>query len=97
MKGALADFRMHDGSRHFASLPEVWPFSRLRQHVEQLAGATVADYVSDDVTEMWLDFSFRGHSFTVNNQDGEYWFFVNEPECPDDVLVAVVDHCEALR
>jgi hypothetical protein len=87
---------MHDGSRHFASLPEVWPFNLLRQHVAKLAGTLVTDYLSDEVTEVWLDFSFRGHTFTINNQYGEYWFFVGNPACPDDILAAVVEHCELL-
>jgi len=61
-----------------------------------MAGATVINYLTDNVTEMWLDFSFRGHRFIVNNQLGEYWFFVTEPICPDDILRAVVEYCESL-
>jgi hypothetical protein len=61
-----------------------------------LPGTEVTKYLTDNVTEMWLDFSFRGHSFTVNNQYGEFWFFVTDPACPDDIRTAVVEHCELL-
>jgi hypothetical protein len=59
-------------------------------------GVTLSDYLTDDVTEMWLDFSFRDQRFTVNNQFGEFWFFAADPACPDDVLRAIVEHCESL-
>jgi hypothetical protein len=97
VKTKLTSFSMHDGSRHFASIPEVWPFELLRHHVERLAGAVVTEYLSDDVTEVWVDFSFHGYAFTVNNQYGEYWLFVSDPACPDDILTAVVEHCELMR
>ena len=87
---------MQDGSRRFAELPEACSWKRFRQHIGRLRGATVTDYLTDNVTEMWLDFSFRGHAFTVNNQYGDFWFFVRDPACPDDILAAVVEHCEPL-
>jgi hypothetical protein len=87
---------MHDGSRHFADLPESCSWGKLRKHIERLSGAKATDYVADNATEMWLDFSFRGHAFTVNNQFGDFWFFVRDPACPNDILVEVVEHCESL-
>ena len=96
MKAALTNFSMHDGSRHFVSLPEVCSFESLRRHVANLAGATMTNYLSDEVTEGWLDFSFRGHAFTINNQYVEFWFFVSDPACPDNILAAVVEHFESL-
>jgi hypothetical protein len=92
----LLNSRMHDGSRHFAELPEVCSWDTLRQHITRLGGAAVTRYLTDDVTEMWLDFSFRGHAFTVNNQSGDFWFFVRDPACADEILLSVVDHCEPL-
>ena len=96
MKALLTDFRMHDGSRHFVSLPEASAFDVVRQHAARLPGATETDWVSDGVTEMWLDFTFREHTFTVNSQFGEYWFFVENPACDDEILTAVVTHFESL-
>jgi len=93
MKSKLFDYRAHDGSRQFAALPEVFPWELLRDRINELSGALVTDYMTDNVTEMWLDFSFRGHKFTVNNQFGEFWFFVQDPACPDEVLTTVIEHC----
>lgn len=87
---------MHDGSRQFAELPEACTWDELRQHIQRLPGATVTNYVTDHVTEIWLDFSFRGHAFTINNQFGDFCFFVGDPACPDDTLTAIVEHCESI-
>ncbi len=67
-----------------------------RCHIESLRGTFISDFLTDKVTVMWLDFSFCGHRFMVNNQYGEFWFFVTDPTCPDDVLRNVVEHCESL-
>lgn len=90
------DMRMADGSRHFADLPEVVFFDVFVEHAETLAGAEITDFVTDGVLEMWLHFKFRGHTFGVNNQFGDYWFFVDDPECPDEILLAVCDHFRKL-
>jgi hypothetical protein len=37
------------------------------------------------------------HRFSVNDQSGDCWFFVEDPGCPDAVLEAVLSHCKLLR
>lgn len=96
MLTTLLDIRMHDGSRHFATLPENSSWEIFRQHVDALEGTLVSDYLTDGITEMWLDFSFRGHSFTVNNQFGEFLFFVRDPCAPVELLAAVTHHFQTL-
>ena len=96
VRTALTNFPMHDGSRKFAELPEACSWEEFRQHIQRLSGAVITDYDTDHITEMWLDFSFRGHTFSVNNQYGDFWFFVSDPSCPDDILIAVIEHCEPL-
>jgi len=86
----LLNIAMHDGSRQFGELPESASWDKLRGHLETLAGATVTDFITDDVTEVWIDFNFRGHHFSVNNQNGDYWFFVQDPQSPDEILEAVL-------
>ena len=88
----IFDARLHNGSRHFADLPYLASFASMRKHVRTLNGAVETAFVTDQVTEMWLDFSYSGHRFTVNNQYGEYWFFVDDPTCPEPILVEVVQH-----
>lgn len=92
----IYDMRMHDGSRHFASLPETESWHALREHVAKLEGVTDANIITDEVTEAWIDFRYRGHEFSVNNQFGDYWLFVEDPACPVEVLEAVLSHCKLL-
>lgn len=90
----LFDHRMKDGSRNFVDLPESVFFDELRKIAEKFESAIVTDFVTDWVTEVWLDFEYRGHKFSINNQYGEYWFFVENPNCPDEILLEVVKHFE---
>jgi hypothetical protein len=90
----LLNIEMNDGSRHFGDLPQTVLWHKLRNHIEQLAGAEITDFVTNNVTEAWIDFSYRCHHFSVNDQLGAYWFFVNDPTCPDEILEAVLSHCE---
>lgn len=95
----LIDLRMPDGSRHFGGLPEragVDPsdWNQLAAAVPKLDGAELSSSVSDEVTEAWIHFRWRGQRFAINNQFGEWWFFVDDPACPDDLLEAVLAHFE---
>ena len=87
---------MNDGSRKFAELPQTRLWRDLHDHLLALRGAVVTGILTDDVTEAWIDFTYRGHTFTINNQFGDYWFFVNDVTCPDEILAEVVRHCESL-
>ena len=92
----LRGLRMADGSRHFADLPQTKLWQEVRDHVEKLAGAQLTGFVCDFVTEAWIDFKFRGQEFSINDQMGEYWFFVKDPACTDDILREVVAHFGAM-
>ena len=92
----LFDMRMNDGSRHFVDMPEVVFFDEFADHAELLEGAEITEFITDGVLEMWLDFDFRGHKFSVNNQLGDYWFFVRDPNCPEEILFEVIDHFRRL-
>jgi hypothetical protein len=45
---------------------------------------------------MWLDFEFAEHNFSVTNQFGDYWFFVQDASCPDEILIEIIDHFRQL-
>ena len=36
--------------------------------------------------EAWLHFDYAGQRFSINNQNDEYWFFVDDPRCPESLL-----------
>jgi len=88
----IFDMRMNDGSRNFADLPEIASFAAMRNHVGSFEDAVETEFVTDEVIEMWLYFDYRGHRFSVNNQHGDYWFFVDDPTCPEPILVEVMHH-----
>jgi hypothetical protein len=70
MAEGLLNVIMSDGSRQFGELPQTALWHVLRDHIEKLDGAAVTDFVTDDVTEAWIDFSYRGYRFSVNDQFG---------------------------
>ena len=93
----LFDFRMKDGSRNFMDLPtDVIDWNGLYDYLGKLDGVKKTGFLTDGVTEVWMDFSFRGYDFSVNNQMGEYWFFVENPGCPEEILTEIAGHCEKL-
>jgi hypothetical protein len=94
--GALLNERMGDGSRQFGELPLRADWYEVRDHVLRLPGARLTQFLCDDVTEAWIDFSYEGHTFTINDQLGAYWFFVDAPTCPEALLRRVLDHFEQL-
>jgi hypothetical protein len=96
MAEELLNFIAHNGSRQFGELPQTFLWYELRDHIGGLDGAVVTDFVTDDITEAWIDFTYHGYRFSVNDQFGDYWFFVDGPHCPDEVLESVLSHCKLL-
>lgn len=92
MPQSLINLIMHDGSRHFGDLPQTVDWYAVRDHVARLPGAALSGFVTDDITEAWIDFNYRQHDFSINNQFGDYWFFVNDPACPAEILREVLNH-----
>ena len=92
----IFDFRMCDGSRNFADLPQNLDWYPVRDHVQALPGAVLTGFLTDHVTEAWIDFTYRSHRFSINDQNGDYWFFVDDPECDEAILGEVLTHFEGL-
>lgn len=89
----LFNIIMNDGSRHFGDMPQNVDWWEFRDHIAKMEGAVVTAFVTDGVTEAWIDFNYAGQAFGVNTQMGEYWFFVDDPSCPDAILERVLDYC----
>jgi len=87
---------LSDQARHFVDFPEVIFFDEFRDHVEALDGAEIKEFEMDGVFEMWIEFTFQGNVFFANNRLGDYWFFVENPECPEGILLKIVDHFRKL-
>jgi hypothetical protein len=91
----LLNVTMKDGSRHFLSMPESYPGEPFRDQLAKLSGVEIKNFTTDQVTEVWIDFLYQGHSFTINNVLGEYWFFVTDPNCSDSTLIKIAEHASA--
>ena len=96
MAEELLNFIANDGSRQFGEVPQTVLWYELRDHLEKLDGAAITDFITDHVTQAWIDFTYRGYKFSVNDQFGDYWFFVDEPSCPDDILKSILSHSKLL-
>ncbi len=96
MDEVLFDIRMNDGSRHFGDLPQTALWYDVRDHVSKLEGAIVTSFITDHVTECWIDFRYSGYAFSINDQFGDYWFFVDDPSCADCILQRVLSHFRLL-
>lgn len=92
----LLDLRLRDGSRQFAALPATCDWYAVRDHVHRLSGAVLTGFLCNGVMEAWIDFTYRENQFTLNDQFGEYWFFVADPACVDDILREVLEHWRCL-
>lgn len=88
----LVDYRANDNSRIFAEMPVTCTSFLLRLHIRKLRGAKFKDYLTDNLTTSWTDFSYCEYEFSINVQFDEYWFFVNDPNCSDEILQKVADH-----
>ncbi len=96
MLSDLLENKLNDGSRHFVDMPEVVFFDEVADHVEELGGAKITEFLTDGVVEMWLEFEYRGHSFSVNNKLSNYLFFVEDANCPDEILLEIINHFRRL-
>jgi len=87
---------MTDMAAGFCKFPQslLWP--ELRDHLLQLSGVRVSSFTDEPVIGSWIDFKFRGHSFTINATDGEFIFFVDDTGCPDSVLSQITSHFQPL-
>lgn len=82
---------MADGSRLFLTLPQsVYP-DAAAEHLKTLPGAEFTGFL-DSITESWIDFRFEQQVFTIHNPFGEFWFFVEKPDCAEWILAKVRDH-----
>jgi hypothetical protein len=83
------------GPRHFAAFPWTWPSNYVRDHVALLPDACVTSFLTNPAEDV-VDFAWHGHGFAVHREWNEYWFFVDDPACPDDALLTVARHFERL-
>ena len=84
------------GWRLFARRPEAVSWMRLRRHLDVMPGAGLVDLACDRMNEAALVFTYAGHRFGVDLHDGEFRFSVEDPACPDPVLLELRAYADRL-
>jgi hypothetical protein len=64
----------------------------LREHLSSLPGVAATDAIDDPIIGSWIDFTFRGYSFTINADSGKFVFFTEDTDCPESVRAEVTAH-----
>ena len=78
----------------FCRFPQTRTWHELREHLSSLPGVAATDAADDPVIGSWIDFTFRGHSFTINADSGEFVFFTEDTDCPESVRTELTAHFE---
>ena len=76
----------------FRTYPQTRLWHEVREHLLALPGVAVTHAADLPLAGSWTDFTFRGHLFTINAEDGQFVFFVADSGCPESVLVEVAAH-----
>ena len=87
---SITNFISHDGSRHFLSLRQSIPSDALVAAMKAMPDIAINKFI-ETIPESWIDFDFRGHKFAINDQFGEYWFFVKDAACQENILLSLRD------
>lgn len=82
---------MHGGSLHFAIFSDTIAPLSVPLKIIRLKGAFPTAYVPG-LDETWIDFRYRNHKFSIHRTLGDYWFFVENPDCPESILDRVSQH-----
>lgn len=72
--------------------PQTRFWHEVQSHLAALPGAVVTDATDDPIVGSWIDFTFRGHSLTINTQAGEFVFFTEDTEWHESLRAEVTAH-----
>ena len=81
----------------FYKLPQTRFWYEIQEHLSALSGVAVTHAADDAVIGSWIDFTFRGQSFTINSHSGEFMFFAINKDCPGSLLTEIAGHFDAFR
>lgn len=96
MKVHYLNERMADGSRLFAVTAEPCPWARMHAWLQQVEGLTLGGPPLEGLDEVWADFRYLNHDFTVHAVPGEMRFFVGQGEATTLVLNFLLEQIRAL-
>jgi hypothetical protein len=76
----------------FCKFPQTRLGCEIRERLVELPGVAVTDAIDAPIAGSWIEFTFRGHSFTINEESEEFVFYVEDGDCPAAVLAEVAGH-----
>lgn len=79
----------------FASFPQTRFWYEVHDHLASLQGVVITSSADAHIVGSWIDFSFRGHAFSINATAGEFRFYVEGAECSRAILEGLVGHFES--
>ena len=87
-----------DGSRAFANFRAAARVTVVADHLRELADLKVTEVVELPITwEGFVKFTYRGEEFDIGTSFGDrYDVFVKNADCPDELLIPIVQHLTAL-
>jgi hypothetical protein len=81
----------------FYQFPQRRFWYEVQEHLLALNGVAVTQAADDAIIGSWIDFTFRGQSFTINSQSGEFMFFAIDPDCSESLLTEITAHFDVFR
>ena len=87
---------MADGSVLFAELSGNISWAELRDHLERIDQLLIMKFVTDGITEAWLDFYYHGQHCTVHCPLDDYLVFAQDGNCPAFMLMELIEHFRML-
>lgn len=78
--------------RIFVELWDTRDWPEVQNRLAQLPDITELAFRQHDNAEACLEFVFRSHRFRFYRGCGDYAGVVDDPSCPDEILLGVADH-----
>lgn len=88
---------MADGSLFFAELSGSISWADLGDHLKRIDQLRIMKFVTDGITEAWLDFDYYGQHFTVHCPLDTYFVFAQDFDCPAFMLTELIVHFQKLE
>ena len=85
-----------DRPRTFVELWDTKDWPDVLAHLGKLPGISDVNFRDVNQNEPPLMFTFLGHRFSFYRADGDYLGVVDDPECPDEILLRVAHHLNSL-
>lgn len=96
MSGIEDMYGIPDSARHFVDFPEILFFDELADHIALLEGCEIEESEFDGVLGVWIRFAYAGNVFHVDNVPGNFRIYVEDPNCPEPILLEIAAHLRKL-